>query len=390
MSDSVKALGEIAADVLRRMVRELLARKAGGHLVEANLDDIVLRLPVALDADPAVFSDELVAALHRILDDAIQRAAAFRPGRALCHRCGTATCEHSKPPSCRDVFAGYTPTGVPLWEDFAQLCLEHRHPEVDRLYDDPPALLTVVQAGDVLRSRLLRAFRSTTYELKGQLTAGFFPLKTRRDEGRGVLALTFQVVGPAASRGCRRYALNILGVAPGGDELETVWERYRDVPWRRAVQWGQSAVATVRPAGRRRGAATGDHDARIESILRGIARRLERNSRARGRRTLHAELRHESGERPTRKALDDTRAAGPEGFLVDEHSGVRVVLGDRGRTHFFTAEGKLVSSARYSRDAIERKRKLGRWRDATPGEAGELRDRLRYDASFIADPEDRG
>jgi hypothetical protein len=373
MSESVNSLGKIAGDAIQQIVREMLRRKVGGYLVETNLDEIDLRLPIALKADPGVFAAELVAVVDRILDEAIQRAASFRPGRALCHRCRTASCEHSRPPSCRDVFAGYAPTGVPQWKDFAQLCLEQRHPQVDRLYEAPPAFLTMVQAGDELRARLLRAFRSTTYELKGQLTAGFFPLKTRRDEGRGVLALTFQVVGPRGSRDCRRLALNVLGVAPGGEELDTVWERYRDVPWRRAVQWGQSAVASVRPTPRGGRIAGRDQEARIESILRGIARRLERDSRARGRRTHHAEKRHESGQRPTRMALDDARSAGTEAFLIDERSGARVVLGDRGRTHFFATDGRLVSSARYSRDALDRKRRLGLWRDATPDEAGELR-----------------
>jgi hypothetical protein len=376
VSDSVKALAEIAGDVLQRMVRELLARKAGGHLIETRLEEIDLRLPLAVRADPAAFADDLVAALDGILDDAIQDAAAFRPGRAFCHRCAPAACEHSRPPSCRDVFVGYAPTGVPLWKDFAQLCLELKHPEVDRLYGDPPAFLTLAQAGDELRGRLLSAFRSPSYELLGQLAAGFFPVKTRQEEGRGVLALTFQVV---ASRGRRRprLALNLLGVAPGGEDLETLWERYREVPWRRAVRWAQSALASVRPRSRgREGLDRRAIDARVEGILRGMARRLEREHRARSRRTHHAERRHESGQRPTRKAIDDIRAAGPEAILVDERSGTLVVLGDRGRTHFFTSDGRLVSSVRYSTDAIERKRKLGLWRAASGDQVGALRERV--------------
>jgi hypothetical protein len=358
MSDSVKALGEIAGDVLQRIVRELLARKAGGHLIEARLEEIELRLPLALRADPADFADDLVGTLDRILDDAIQHAAAFRPGRAFCHRCAQAGCEHSVPPSCREVFVGYAPTGVPLWKDFAQHCLDLKHPEVDRLYDEPPAFLTWVQAGDELRRRLLTAFRSPSYELFGQIAAGFFPVKTRQEEGRGVLALTFQVVGSRGRRD-RRLALNLLGVAPSGEELETLWERYREVPWMRAVRWAQSALASIRIGGRRRRGSLDDRevDVRIEGILRGMARRLEREHRARSRRTHHAEHRHESGRRPTRNAIDDIRAAGPDAILVDERSGTVVVLGDRGRTHFFTAEGRLVSSVRYSPDAIERKRK---------------------------------
>jgi hypothetical protein len=75
-------------------------------------------------------------------------------------------------------------------------------------------------------------------------------------------------------------------------------------------------------------------------------------------------------------ALDDARGAAEDAVLVDERSGARVVLGDRGRTHFFTVEGRLVSSVRYSKDAIERKRRLGLWREASPDETASLRELL--------------
>jgi len=375
MPDTVRVLGEVAWDVLQRMVREMLARKAGGHLVEAHLDELDLRLPLffrGAHVDPGAFSEELVSRIEKVLDDAIQRAAAFRPGHAFCHRCGRASCDHSRPPSCRHVFVGYAPTGTPLWQDFAQHCLERKHPEVDRLYGDPPAFLTLVQTGEELGERLLEAFQAPSYELKGQLLAGFFPLKTKEVEGRGVLALTLQVVATRASSSRPRLALNILGVAPRGEELGALWERYHEVPWRRAVRWAQSALSSIhhgRPA-------DGPVDQRLEGVLRGTARRLERDLRSRGRRTRHAEQRHRSGHRPTRKALDDIQEAGSEDFLVDERTGTVVVLGDRGRTHFFTPQGRLVSSVRYSRDAIEKKRKLGLWRAASPAESEGLRQEL--------------
>ena len=45
-------------------------------------------------------------------------------------------------------------------------------------------------------------------------------------------------------------------------------------------------------------------------------------------------------------------------------AGSRVVLGQRGRTHFFTSEGQHVSSVRYSREAIARKLSLEQWSEA--------------------------
>lgn len=375
MRDRVRALGEIAAGTLQRMVREILSRRPGGHLVESEIDRVDLHLRFALrgaGADPGTVSDDLTSRLERFVDDAIQRAAVFRPGHAFCHRCGGAACEHSEPPSARHVLIGYAPTGTPRWEDFAQVCLEMRHPEVDRLYEDPPAFVTLVDDAATLRSRLLGAFEAPEYELLGQVRAGFFPVRAREGEGRGVLAVTFQAAGACGRSGRSRLGLNILGKMPGGEPLDLLWDRSRDVPWSRAVRWAQAALATAGGGPTGRGGAAGrreELERRVEGILRGLARRLERERRGCARRTSHAEERHRSGERPTRKALDDIRGARAEEILADERNGTLVVPGERGRIHFFTTDGKLVSSVRYSRDAIERKRKLGVWRDASRSEA---------------------
>ena len=45
-------------------------------------------------------------------------------------------------------------------------------------------------------------------------------------------------------------------------------------------------------------------------------------------------------------------------------------------THFFTREGRLVSSVRYSREAIERKRGAGLWRAASEDETRVIREKL--------------
>lgn len=375
MEDRLLALGEIACDTLHRMVRDLLARKAGGHLIEASIERLDLQLPLVLkgaESERRAFAETLVASIDRILDEMVEHAAAFRPGHAYCHRCASASCDHSEPPSCRHVFVGYTPTGMPRWEDFAQHCLEIRNPDVAELYSDPPAFVTLVDDAHHLRRELLQAFETGSYELLGQLAAGFFPVRTRAEEGRGVLALTFQVAASRSASGRVRFGLNILGRTPSGESLGMLWERHDELPWRRAVRWAQSALVSL--GGRR--LPDGERDRRIEGILRGLARRLERDLRARGRRTGHAQERHDSGTRPTRMAITDIRAASREAVLVDERNGTLVVLGERGRTHFFTSGGRLVSSVRYSREAIERKRKLGVWRDATPGEADALRERL--------------
>lgn len=370
MEERTHALGEIAWDVLHRILRELLARKPGGHLLEGRLDRLELRLPLDLSgsgAGPQAFAQDLVASLDAILDDAIQHAAAFRPGHAFCHRCGAATCEHSQPPSARHVFVGYAATGTPRWEDFAQRCLDLGYPDVDRLFEEPPAFITVASDGHGLGGQLLEAFRhERAFDLLGQVAAGFFPVRTLDGEGRGVLALSFQIAASRPRRGGLTLGLNVLGRTPQGQPLDLLWERQDEIPWRAPVLWAQAALRTLEGRRRREPALL---EARVGGILRGLARRLERERRARSRRTDHAHQRHRSGERPTRQAFEDARTIRPDEVLVDERHGTLVVPGQRGRIHFFSPDGRLVSSVRYSREAIERKRKSGAWKAADPGAA---------------------
>jgi hypothetical protein len=336
------------------------------------------------DADRAALVRRIASSIDERIEDAVEQAAVFRPGHAYCHRCRSAVCEHGLPPGCRHVFVGYAATGQPRWADFAQHCLDLKHPAVDRLFDDPPAFLTLVQAGADLHGGMLDAFRHGACELVGQVVAGFFPLRVRAEEGRGVLAITAQAVMMRPRRGPARFALNLLGRAPGGEELDRLWERLDDLPWRRSIRWAQTALETLQaPGGRgpRRGAAAAERpqgalESRVDGILRGLARRLERDHRARGRRTRHAERRHASGERPTRKAMDDARAVADDALKVDERRGTLVVLGDRGRTHFFAPEGRHVSSVTYRKDAVQRKLDSGAWRAASAEERAEFLRRI--------------
>jgi hypothetical protein len=189
-----------------------------------------------------------------------------------------------------------------------------------------------------------------------------------------VLAITVQVAAWWSVDGVPRSGLNLLGRSPRGGGLEALWDRLGEPPWRRAVRWAQSALQAG-PRGRpaNQGTSREELERHAGNVLNGLARRLQRERRARTRRTGHAEYRHASGERPTRKALEDARAADPDSLLVDRRSGALIVLGERGRTHFFTEQGQLVSSVRYSREAIQRKLKAELWRRAPV----EIRDAFR-------------
>ncbi|HEX6202922.1 MAG TPA: hypothetical protein VF100_07965, partial [Thermoanaerobaculia bacterium] len=115
---------------------------------------------------------------------------------------------------------------------------------------------------------------------------------------------------------------------------------------------------------------------RLLGVLNGLARRLEKDRRASERKTRHARQRHAQGDRPTDMALADLARAGVEEVLVDRRQDTLVVLGDRGRTHVFSAAGKHVTSIRYQPEAIARRRQRDLWRPAAPEEVAALRERV--------------
>ena len=369
MDDRSRLLSERAYEALSRLVRERLSRQAGAHLVEGSLDKLVLRIGLTLrgpGAGPGPFADALLSDVDRLIEEAIEHAAAFRPGQAYCYRCAGASCEHAVAPSHRHVFAGYAPTGVPRWEDFTQLCLERRHPDVDRLFEDPPALVAFVMEDAELNAHLLGAFRGASrFRLRAQVAAGFFPVRTRDGEGRGVVAVTFQAGASEGRRGRTRHGLNVLGRTPQGGPLELLWERHDVIPWQAAVAWAQSALRTA------------GSDERVGAIMRGLARRLLHERRARARRTVHGDLRHRDGVRPTRAALSDLSRVRAEDVLVDERNGTIVVPGERGRMHFYTEDGRLVTSVRYSSEAVAKKRQLGLWRPSRKEESERFLSRMK-------------
>jgi len=227
--------------LLRRMVGELLARKPGGHLVNGSVDEMVVHLPAG-GGDDESFAVDLAARIEDEVDEAIRRAAAFRPGHVYCHRCHAAACEHSLPPSGQHVFIGYNPTGVPLWEPMAQALLALRHPEVNALYDNPRALVTLVQDTATLRGTMLEAWQNPVCEVVGQLVAGYFrPPGTANGER---LALTLQVTAARTRKQGLRLGLNLLGTP------DAIWPVDLEPPWRRPLRWAQDALASVAAPGR--------------------------------------------------------------------------------------------------------------------------------------------
>jgi hypothetical protein len=126
-------------------------------------------------------------------------------------------------------------------------------------------------------------------------------------------------------------------------------------------------------------------DKRLEGLVQGLARRLDKGWRGRERRTHHAEQRHGEGDRPTRMALADLARAQTEDLLFDSRNQTLVVLGERGRAHVFSLGGKIVTSVRYNPAAIARRREKGIWRRATADEVETVRNRLRKAGDDLGD-----
>ena len=363
---------EVVAEVRRR-----LAASPGGHLVGGRLPDLEIALRISI-ADAAVGGARLAAAVDRgiaaFVEEVIEAAAAFRPGRAFCHRCGGAECVHATPPKVRDVFAGYQGSGAPRWTDFGQLCLDLRHPRVDRLYDETrPEVLQVEVDGRSLVTDLLPEIQrpAARQEIAGQLCAGFFPIPGLPAAERG-LAITLQLVLTSGGRRGCRLGLNLIAGGEVGEEAVAA-AAPEAKPWRAALLWGQAECAEL--SRRAAGARIPDDilQRRIAAIRSGLRRRIEQDLKGRGRRTLHAEVRHRGGERPTRKAIDDLRAAGLDAAYVDTRHDTLVVVGPRNRAHFFSAEGLLVSSLHCAKETIARKLRIGHWRAADAESLRKLR-----------------
>jgi hypothetical protein len=368
-----------ALKLLADEVRERVERHPLGHLLVGRGEAVDLRLllPTAASKNGTLekASREAGEALHEALQSLLLHTSVIHPGRVFCLRCQNALCEHAAPPAARQVFAGYGPTGVPRFRDFGQWLLERRDPRVDLLYRDQPALLTILDEGGALNGALPQ-FRSAEsgYRLHGQVAAGWY--LDRDAAGRKPFAVSFQLVSSRSGRDRRRHGINVIGVAPDGAALENLFDRTGEIPWADAVRWAQQALGNVEHTVRARRLAPEQVEERLAGVLGGLARRLDKGFRGKERRTRHGQQRHAEGDRPTRMALADLARAAQEDLLFDPHRNTLVVLGERGRAHVFSPEGRLVTSVRYNPAAIARRREQGAWRPATPAEVAALRARL--------------
>ncbi|MCB1034920.1 MAG: hypothetical protein KDD47_13920 [Acidobacteria bacterium] len=374
--DDISAKLEKAVEGLAEEARRQLEVHPWGHLVSGRRELLKIRLALPLGGrreDLERAAREAGEAVSESLKALIHHRAIFRPGRVFCLRCASTECPHAAPTEARHVFTGYGPTGLPRFVDLGQWLLEQKDPRVTDLYQTPAALLTRQADGQQLSGQLLPAYRQAEsgFRLHGEVVAGWYRLKDPAGDPHN-LAVSFLLISTQGRRSARRFGINVVGLGPYGESLESLFERLGRPPWSEALRWAREALETVEvgaPGKGRRQPPKGKRlEERLQGILAGLARRLEKGRRARDRRTQHAQERHDSRARPTDMAMADLRRAASEEILFDIQKETLVVLGERGRTHFFNLEGKHVTSVRYNPPTIERRREKGAWRPASAEE----------------------
>jgi len=353
-------------------VRERIDRHPLGHLLAGRGEplDLHLTVPTALrEGRLEQAAREAEDAVQAAVQELIAHSSVFQPGRVYCLRCHSSACEHATPGDPRHVFIGYAGTGVPRFRDFGQWLLERRDPRIDLLYREPPQLVAAVSLEPDLSGDLLPVDRNGGYRIHGQVAVGWY-------RSPDPLAVSFQVISSRPQGQRRRFGLNVIGSGPGGVPLEHLWDRLGEIPWNDPVRWTQSVLQGIEhqlaKAPRTPAQVV---EQRIDGLINALARRLEKGARGKERRTRHAERRHQEGDRPTRMALADLARATPESLFFDTRRETLIVLGDRGRTHVFNRDGKLVTSLRYEPAAIEKRRHNGIWRPAADGEVATLKEK---------------
>jgi hypothetical protein len=406
-------------DVYRRLLSKK-SRDPGGR----DGGDEAVPITFIPDGDGEAFARRLVDVI-RARGDGRGGVTSFEEGRVFCYNCESTACGHAAPPSHLSVFQGYTPTGLPLWNEFISVLHERRDERIDDLVDDSAEVVALWQKSIELKSEQLRVFGRTSalYDILGQVVAGYLPLprgfgaparngrpgSARRANGRGRMAVTVQIVR-CLTRNRPRLRLNVIGrvdaesaaassdVLQGcGDlvdllkleperDLEGLFRRARrkleeiELKLRSDRDGGEPASARSSPAtaapGRRgrprKRFNRGDCLEAVTPLLTRLARGIESIYRRRRRRTRHASDRREA--RPAvGLALKDLENAHPDRVLFDELEHTFIAVGPKWRVHVFGRDGRHVTSLVLSKEGFQKRIATRRWRYTTRDEMDSIR-----------------
>lgn len=359
---------------LGRLLFDLVERKCAGGIVPSLPERFPLKLDLELFSDSTVEAppEQLLDQLQDAVDRWVERTTAFPYGRLHCYWCQSYTCEHSTPPETRDVFAGYSATGQPKWQELGTVLLARRDPRIERLYQTQTPPISLVQEASELNANQLPIYgkHSPIYRLLGQLVLGYVKVPGRQHDR---VAITFQAVELSGGR----TVLNVLGCLPDGrptfDALEEAADPRVDNALR-ATRRALSELALRRIPRRRRGAIKRQQ---AGGILRRLSRHLERVFRQGERRTRHSQERHLDRRRPTASALGDALHASKDAFFRDVEEQTWVVIGPKNRVHIFNDGGKHITSVNYSGDTVRGRTTKGKWRPPRRDDLAAFRKALR-------------
>jgi hypothetical protein len=186
MEDRVHALGEVAWDVLHRMVHSSQKGGAPDRIERSELS--AARSPALKEPGGSkAFSEALVATLDGCPTRWSSTAASGRG--TFCHlaRRGLRAPSPFLPPRLRRL----PPTGMPS-RRISRSTVSRSATQVDRLYAEPPAFVTLVHDASSLRGAA-RAFTTGSTSSSGGSPRGFFPTRSRAEEAGESSRSTFQI-----------------------------------------------------------------------------------------------------------------------------------------------------------------------------------------------------
>jgi hypothetical protein len=235
--------------------------------------------------------------------------------------------------------------------------------------DSQNDLVAAYMDPEELKQRQLNVFgrQSKTYDILGQVVFGFLKVRSTSEKPTEAerVAFTLQAVESRRLDGTPRLELNVLANLSDGSPALHAFKGTYQMRVSDVIGSARHRISSLRPPSkphtrRRGGTSMQDTHTLVASTLQGLARKLEKVGRQRGRRTAHAEG-HRVKNRPTSKAWEDAFNAPEESILWDKHEKTFVVLGPRSRVHVFSPEGRHVTSLVMASEAVRSRKRRKRW-----------------------------
>ena len=353
-----------AVRALADMAQSLLKIEGVDPLAMPRYLDLNLRVPLDGGNDVRHAAGTAVEQILQRVREVREHEQALRPGAVYSYFSDSSHAEGCRPTEPRHVFDGYSSTGKPNFTDFVTMAIERKAPEVERMLAGEEIVITHVTMGRVLRTQQLAEFggQSPVFKILGQVNAGLF--RTLNDAGR--CAFSFQLLRGKTLEGRVRLRLHCVGAIDPMDLADPALMQILSRCQRKLD------TEALRLEGKLKNGEV-DEEEFVLPLLQDLAKQLQGRTRSAGRRTQHGLERSEQGQRPTSRAYPDASEASDNAIMWDIDQSTVVVVGQKGRVHVFTPDGRHVTSVVMQRAAIDRRRQQGRWRQAEPEERGEFR-----------------